>query len=64
MTPTDDVLEDESYNRPWYVVDGSSWRNSASSGEDDWEAAQNRSVSKELSEGTEKSQNALDVAND
>lgn len=40
VTPTDDVLEDEPDNRPWYVVDSSCRWNGARSGEDDREAVE------------------------
>lgn len=38
MTPTDDVLEDESDDSPWHIVDGGCGRNGTSSRKNDGEA--------------------------
>lgn len=37
VTPPNHILENESNQSPWHVVNGRSWRNSTSSREDDWE---------------------------
>lgn len=44
MTPTDDVLEDESDDSPWHIVDGGCGRNGTSSRKNDGEAEKKREL--------------------